>query len=81
MELLDTSDALHIVPQDGDVVVARTCATGHYSVAIVPEKPHLPCERRVRAVDGARSLARDRAVDAWLTEDLTHFMRLASFRE
>jgi len=81
MKLLDSSDSLHLVPQDGDVLVARAYASGQYSVAIVPEKPHLSCERRMRAVEGARSLARDRAVDAWLTEDLTHFMRLAHFRE
>ena len=81
MELLDTAESLHLVPQDGDVIVARASATGQYSVAIVPEKPHLACERRSRAVEGARLLARDRGVDAWLTEDLTHFMRLVRFRD
>ena len=81
MKVLDSSGSLHVVPQDGDVLVARACASGQYSVAIVPEQPHLSCERRMRAVEAARLLAHDRAVDAWLTEDLTHFMRLARFRE
>ena len=80
MEFFDASDS-HLVPQDGDVLVARASATGQYSVAIVPEKPHLSYERRLRAVEGARVLAHDRTVDAWLTEDLIHFMRMAHFRE
>jgi hypothetical protein len=81
MEFLDNSDVLQTLPQDGDVLVARAGATGQYSVAVVPEHPHLQYERRSRAMEGAWRLARDRAVDAWLTEDLIHFGRLAHFRE
>jgi hypothetical protein len=80
MEFLDNSDSLQVVPQDGDVLASRSCATGQYNVAVVPERPHLTQKRRLLALEMARLLARDRAVDAWLTEDLIHFMRLARFR-
>jgi hypothetical protein len=81
MEFHVDSDSPHSLPQDGDVLVARACATGQYSVAVVPECPHLRYERRSRAMEGARLLAHDRAVDAWLSEDLIHFVPLARFRE
>jgi hypothetical protein len=81
MELPDRSDSGHNLPQAGDVLVARACATGQYSVAVVPHYPHLPYERRVRAVEEGSLLARGRSVDVWLTEDLTHFVRLAHFRK
>ena len=81
MEFLETSHSLQTVPQDGDILVSRACATGQYCVAVVPQLPHLTHERRSRALEGARLLAHDRAVDAWLTEDLIHFVCLARFRE
>ena len=81
MEFPDRSDSGHNLPQPGDVLVARACATGQYSVAVVPHNPHLPYERRVRAVEEGWLLAQGRSVDVWLTEDLTHFVRLAHFRK
>ena len=80
MAIVDTSDSLQILPQDGDILVSRVCATGQYSVAVVPQPPHLTHERRIRALEMARLLAHERAVDGWLTEDLIHFVRLAHFR-
>ena len=80
MQFPDRSDSGQKVPQPGDVLVARACATCQYSVAVVPHEPHVSRERRARAVEGAQMLAHDRAVDAWLTEDLTHFVRFAHFR-
>ena len=80
MMLSGTSDAIWQLPSDGDVLVARVSATQHYAVAVVPREPHLLRERRTRAIDCARALAHDRSVDAWITEDGTHFLRLATFR-
>ena len=81
MEILDDSHSLQMVPQDDDVLVSRAGATGRYNIAVVPQSPHLTRERRIRAIEVARLLAHDRAVDAWLTEDLIHFVSLARFRE
>lgn len=80
MALAHDSNSPQTVPQDGDILVSRALATGQYTVAVVPRLPHLTHERRVRAVEGARVLARNRGVDAWLTEDRIHFVRLARFR-
>jgi len=81
MTMLDASGPLRTVPHDGDVVVSRVGATGGYSVAVLPQVPHLTQERRVRALGVATALAHDRGVDAWLTEDLLHFVSLARFRD
>ena len=81
MTMLDDPGSVRTLPQDEDVVVSRVVGTGRYSVAVVPRVPHLNRERRGRAVEVATLLARDRGVDAWLTEDLLHFVCLVRFRE
>jgi hypothetical protein len=80
MTLPYDSTASQKVPTDDDVLVSRVGATGRYSVAVLPELPHLQRERRSRALEAATLLALDRGVDAWLTEDLIHFVCVARFR-
>ena len=80
MTLLYDFGSLNTVPQDGDVLVSRAGATGRYNVAVLPQLPHLTRERRIAALESGRLLAHDRHVDAWLTEDLIHFVCLARFR-
>ena len=80
MTLRYDSNSLQLVPQDDDVLVSRVGATGRYSVAVLPEFPHLNLELRSRALEAATLLARDRGVDAWLTEDLIHFVCVARLR-
>ena len=80
MNVPGAAGALRQLPSEDDVLVARVSATHHYTVAVVPRDPHLTGERRTRAIECARALAHDRNVDAWITEDGTHFLRLATFR-
>jgi hypothetical protein len=81
MTMLDATRSRRTVPRDDDVLVSREGATGGYSVAVLPQVPHLTRERRARALEMATVLAHDRGVDAWLTEDLLHFVCVARFRE
>lgn len=68
------------VPLQGDVLVSNPTATIEHEIGIVPEKPHIFCPTHDTAVAKARELAETLQVDAWLTEDHTHFMRIASCR-
>ena len=70
---------LVILPQPGDVLVANLSATTEYDVSIVPG-PMFLCGTHQVATAKACDLAHQLRVDAWLTEDRTHFMRLASHR-
>jgi hypothetical protein len=67
------------LPQPGDVLVANLAATTEYDVSVVPG-PLVLCGTHRVATAKARDLALELRVDAWLTEDRTHFLRLASHR-
>jgi hypothetical protein len=67
-------------PQTGDILVSNPRSTLEHEVSIVPALPHLTCPNHDTAVAQADALARARQVDVWLTEDQTHFLRLASYR-
>ena len=67
-------------PQTGDILVSRSSGNIEHQISVVPDAPLESCPTHTCAVDKASALARERRVDAWLTEDLIHFMRLASFR-
>jgi hypothetical protein len=69
-----------VVPQTGDVLVSNVTATLEHDISIVPNDPHLSCATHNIAVAAARELAEKLGVDAWLTEDHTHFLRLATYR-
>ncbi len=72
--------AAPVRPQPGDVLVSRSSGKLAHEVSIVPNVPDAGWSNHDAAVEKARERARELAVDAWLTEDGIHFMRLASFR-
>jgi hypothetical protein len=69
------------IPQAGDVLVSKATATVVHVVSIVSghsEDMTLPTHDT--AVATACELARRDHVDAWLTEDHTHYLKIASHR-
>jgi hypothetical protein len=70
-----------MVPKTGDVLVSNPSATVEHDVCIVPNRPHLTCPNHDSAVSAGVALAKELRVDAWLTEDRIHFLRLATYRE
>jgi hypothetical protein len=69
-----------VSPQIGDVVVSKRSAEIEHAIGIVPQPPDVVCPTHDRAVARAQSLAESLCVDAWLTIDHIHFLRLASHR-
>ncbi|HEV8346324.1 MAG TPA: hypothetical protein VGQ16_07110 [Vicinamibacterales bacterium] len=67
------------MPETGDVVVSNPSATVDYDVIVVPHHAVL-CARHDVAVAKGQELAERLGVDLWLTQDHTHFLRLASYR-
>jgi hypothetical protein len=67
------------MPETGDVVVSNPSATVDYDVIVMPHRAVL-CARHDVAVAKGRELAERLHVDLWLTQDQTHFLRLASYR-
>jgi hypothetical protein len=69
-----------MAPRPGDVLVSNSTATLAHDVSIVPAPADIVCPTHDTAIARAHELARDRQVDVWLTEDHTHFMKIASYR-
>jgi hypothetical protein len=67
-------------PQTGDVLVSKATAKVEHEVSIVPAQAHRVCPNHDAAVADAREIAKVRHVDAWLTEDHTHYLKVASYR-
>jgi hypothetical protein len=67
-------------PESGDVLVSTRLARVEHDISIVPKPAHVTCPTYDFALARARELAKQLAVDAWLTEDFTHFLQIASFR-
>jgi len=68
------------LPQDGDVLISNPSATVEHDICIFPQPPHMTCANHDQAIAAGRQLAEERHVDAWLTEDNRHFMRIATYR-
>jgi hypothetical protein len=66
--------------QAGDVLVSHPTAVREHEISIVPNAPHTVCPNHDTAVVDGRSEAEALGVDAWLTEDQTHVMKIASHR-
>ena len=66
--------------QEGDVLVAHPSAVREHDISIVPEKPHATVATHHEAVVQATAKAQELAVDAWLTEDQIHVIKLATHR-
>ena len=66
--------------ESGDVLVSHSTAVREYEISIVPKAPHAICPTHDVAVRDARSEADAMGVDAWLTEDQTHVVKISSHR-
>jgi len=64
----------------GDVLVSRPTAVRDHEISIVPDAPHATSPTHDAAVNDGCSEADARGVDAWLTEDHTHVVKIASHR-
>lgn len=66
--------------QPGDVLVSHTSAVRDHDISIVPNASHATSATHDAAVSDGCSEADARGVDAWLTEDQTHVVKIASHR-
>jgi hypothetical protein len=64
----------------GDVLVSHRSAVREHEISIVPHAPHATSPSHDTAVSDGGAEAEARGVDAWLTEDQTHVVKLASHR-
>ena len=69
-----------LLPRDGDVLVSHSMARVDCEIAVVPRPAHAVHTRQETAIANATVLAHTLGVDAWLTHDRRHFLRVASFR-
>jgi hypothetical protein len=64
----------------GDVLVSHPTAVREHEISVVPNAPHAVSPTHDEAVSDGRSEADALGVDAWLTEDHTHVLKIASNR-
>ena len=64
----------------GDVLVSHATAVREHEIRIIPNAPHAISPTHDAAVSEGRSEADAIGVDAWLTEDHTHVVKIASNR-
>jgi len=67
--------------QSGDVLVSHPTAVREHQISIVPNPPHAVAPNHDAAVSDGRSEADAKGVDAWLTEDQTHVVKIATHRD
>jgi hypothetical protein len=67
--------------QSGDVLVSHSTAVREHDISIVPNAAHANSPTHDVAVLDAQSQADAMGVDAWLTEDHTHVVKISSHRE
>ena len=64
----------------GDVLVSHPTAVREHEISVIPNAPHAMSPTHDAAVSDGRSEAEAMGVDAWLTEDHTHVVKIASHR-
>ena len=64
----------------GDILVTHPTAVREHEISVVPDAPHAISPTHNAAVGQGRSEADARGVDAWLTEDHTRVVKIASNR-
>ena len=64
----------------GDILVSRSTAVREHEISVIPNAPHATSPTHDTAVGDGRSEADAKGVDAWLTEDQTHVVKIASHR-
>lgn len=79
MSTAKKSPSVSSVPP-GDVLVSHSTAVREHDISIVPNAPHAISPTHNEALGEGRSEADARGVDAWLTEDQTHVVKIASHR-
>ena len=66
--------------KSGDVLVSHSTAVREHEISVIPSAPHATSPTHDAAISDGRSEADARGVDAWLTEDHTHVVKIASHR-
>jgi hypothetical protein len=66
--------------QAGDVLVSHPTAVREHEISIVPNAPHTMSPTHDAALVDGRAEAQALGVDAWLSEDQTHVVKIASHR-
>lgn len=66
--------------QSGDVLVSHSTAVREHEISIVPNASHMTSPTHDLAIQDARSEADALGVDAWMTEDQTHVVKISSHR-
>jgi hypothetical protein len=66
--------------KSGDVLVSHPTAVREHEISVIPNAPHALSPTHDAAVRAGRSEADAMGVDAWLTEDHTHVVKIASHR-
>jgi hypothetical protein len=64
----------------GDVLVSHSNAVREHDISVMPDAPHATSATHDAAVSAGCSEADAMRVDAWLTEDKTHVVKIASHR-
>ena len=64
----------------GDVLVSHPTAVREHEISVIPGAPHAISPTHDAAISAGRSEADAMGVDAWLTEDQTHVVKIASHR-
>jgi hypothetical protein len=64
----------------GDVLVSQISARIEHEVSIVPGPAEVVCPSHNAANRTAREIAQQRHVDAWLTSDHVHLVRIGAYR-
>jgi TFIIF-interacting CTD phosphatase-like protein len=64
----------------GDVLVSHATAVREHEISVIPNPPHATSLTHDAAVRDGRSEADAMGVDAWLTEDHTHVVKIAANR-
>ena len=67
-------------PRDGDVVISKLSARVEHQVSIAPTQLAFVCRTEASAIADGVQLARERQVDAWLTRDHRHYVKIESHR-
>ena len=64
----------------GDVLVSHSTAVREHEISVIPDAAHATSPTHDAAVSDGRSEADAMGVDAWLTEDHTHVVKIAANR-
>jgi len=64
----------------GDVLVSHATAVREHEISVIPNAPHATSPTHDAAVGEGRLEADAKGVDAWLTEDHTHVVKIAANR-